>query len=500
MFNHIKKLAYATLSLVLAFFIITAVQNSCSKKEKEKQSVISSTLPEESQAVLKTIYNPSEKIPSPLFSLEEAFIKISEEAKPAVVNLSVVKKARSNFQMFKDESPSPFDDFFEDFFDNIPSKEYNQESLGSGVIIKKEGYILTNNHVIKGASSIKVTLLDGRSFGGKVIGTDPKTDLALIKVDVKNDLPVAKLGNSDEARIGSWAIAVGNPYGLEHTITVGVISAKGRSIGLADYEDFIQTDASINPGNSGGPLINIKGEVIGINTAIVVQAQGIGFAIPINIATKVIDSLIKHGKVTRAWLGLFIQDITSELAKLLGVAPKSGVLVSDIAKGSPAEKAGIKRKDIIKAINNKKVTTMRELQQEILKRNVNEVVTLSIIRDKELITIKVKLGELPDEPKVARGRDTHYWRGITVQRLTKEIAKYFNLEEEKGVIISNIKVNTPASKARLAEGDIIEEVKNKKIKNIEDFIEATKEIKSDEGALLTIKRESTTMYIAIEKE
>lgn len=486
----------ATLSLVLAFFILTAAQNSCSKKEKEKQSAISSTLPEESQAIL----NPLKKSPSPLFSLEEAFIKVSEEVKPAVVNLSVMKKVSSDFQMFQDKSYFPFDGFFEHFFDNIPPREYSQESLGSGVIIKKEGYILTNNHVIKGADSIKVTLLDGRSFEGKVIGTDPKTDLALLKVDVKNNLPVAKLATSDDARIGSWAIAIGNPYGLDHTITVGVVSAKGRSIGLATYEDFIQTDASINPGNSGGPLVNIKGEVIGINTAIVAQAQGIGFAIPINIAIKIIDSLIKHGKVTRAWLGLFIQDITPELAKLLEVSPKSGVLVSDIAKGSPAEEAGIKRKDIIKAIDNKKVTTMRELQQEVLERNVGEVVTLSIKRNKKLITIKVKLGELPDEPKVAQRKDTHYWRGITAQRLAKEITEHFNLKEEKGVIISDIKIGTPAYMAKLAEGDIIEEVKNRNIKDLEDFIEVTKEIKSNEEALLTIKRESTVIYIAIGKE
>ncbi|MDI6785610.1 MAG: Do family serine endopeptidase [bacterium] len=501
MLNYIKKIILVTLSLILAFFVITVIQNSFFKKEKGKLPNKTSVLNlRKSPAILKVNNELPKETLSSLSSLEEAFSKISEETKPAVVNLSVMKKIDSGFQMFRDKSYFPFDGFFEDFFDNIPSKKYNQESLGSGVIIKKEGYILTNDHVIKGADSIKVTLLDGRSFEGKVIGIDSKTDLALIKVDVKNNLPIAKIGDSDKAKIGSWVIAVGNPYGLEHTVTVGVISAKGRTIGLAEYEDFIQTDASINPGNSGGPLVNIKGEVIGINTAIVAQAQGIGFAIPINIAVKVIDSLIKHGKVTRAWLGIVIQDITPELSKLLGVSPKSGVLVSDLSKNSPAEKAGVQRKDIIKAINNKTVTSVRELQREVLKKNVEDVVTLSIMRNGKLMSIKIILKELPDEPKVAKRPDIYYWRGITAQKLTQEIAKHFNIKEGRGIIISNVKIDTPAYKASLIEGDIIEEIEKNKIMTIEDFIKVTKKIKPEEEALLLIKRESTTMYIAIGKE
>ncbi|MBU1782695.1 Do family serine endopeptidase [bacterium] len=492
MFNK-KNFSLTTVFTILAFLIIIVPQASGCKKREKTSSV-----------KLQPVQATSEiKTPSGLFSLEETFIRIAEEVKPVVVNLGVIKKVSGvdDLQAFKDHSLSHFDDLFEGFFDNLQPKEYNQESLGSGVIVREDGYILTNDHVIKGAASIKVTLFNRKNFEGQVIGSDPKTDLALIKIKADN-LPVAKLGNSDKAKIGSWAIAVGNPYGLEHTITVGVISAKGRVIGLADYEDFLQTDASINPGNSGGPLVNLKGEVIGINTAIYAQAQGIGFAIPINMANQVINSLIEHGKVSRAWLGVFIQDITPELAKLLGVASESGVLVSDVSKDSPAEKAGIKRKDIIKAIDNKEINSTKLLQREVLKKTIGSVIELSIIRDKKLMVVKVTLEELPEKPKAARSyqKNTYYWKGLTVQRLTEELSKHFGLEEEKGVIISQIKYGTPAHRAGLTEGDVIEKVNQKDIESLEDFIEVTKEIKEDQEVLLLVKRDSTTIFIGIGKK
>jgi Do/DeqQ family serine protease len=271
-----------------------------------------------------------------------------------------------------------------------------QSSLGSGVIIDKSGLILTNNHVIKDADEITVKFANKQEVKGKVVGTDPKTDLAVIRVSTKEDLPVATLGNSDALHVGEWAIAIGNPFGLDHTLTVGVISATGRSeVGIAAYENFIQTDASINPGNSGGPLLNIRGEVIGINTAIVASGQGIGFAIPVNMARKVMDDLVKKGRVTRGWLGVGIQPLTPELAKSFGVSAEEGILVNQVMPKGPAEAAGLKTGDLILSLDGKPVKDPRQLQRIIAEAEVGKSLELTILREKEKRTLKVQVGEMP---------------------------------------------------------------------------------------------------------
>jgi len=275
-------------------------------------------------------------------------------------------------------------------------RQRRQTSLGSGVIIDKGGLILTNNHVVKDADEISIKFANKQEVKGKVVGTDPKTDLAVIRASAKDDLPVALLGNSDTLRVGEWAIAIGNPFGLDHTLTVGVISATGRSeVGIAAYENFIQTDASINPGNSGGPLLNIRGEVVGINTAIVASGQGIGFAIPINMARKVMDDLVKRGKVTRGWLGVGIQPLTPELAKSFGVTAEEGVLVNQVMPKSPAESAGLKTGDLILGVNGKPVKDPRHLQRIIAETEIGQSIELTVMRDKARRTVKVQVGEMP---------------------------------------------------------------------------------------------------------
>ena len=329
---------------------------------------------------------------------DSPFVRVAERVTPSVVNISTVTsgKGRTPSEQFRPFGNDPFfRDFFDRFFEGMPHRR-QQTSLGSGLIIEKGGLILTNNHVVKDADEITVKFADKHEVKGKVVGTDPKTDLAVIRVSVKDDLPVAILGDSDVLRVGEWAIAIGNPFGLDHTLTVGVVSATGRSeVGIATYENFIQTDASINPGNSGGPLLNIKGEVIGINTAIVASGQGIGFAIPVNMARKVMGDLVKKGKVTRGWLGVGIQRLTPELAKSFGVNADDGVLVSQVMPKSPAETAGLKTGDLILSIDGKPVKEPRQLQTLIAEADIGKSLEFSILREKEKRTLKIQIGEMP---------------------------------------------------------------------------------------------------------
>jgi serine protease Do len=329
---------------------------------------------------------------------DSPFVRVAERVTPSVVNISTVTsgKGRTPSEQFRPFGNDPFfRDFFDRFFEGMPHRR-QQTSLGSGLIIDKGGLILTNNHVVKDADEITVKFADKHEVKGKVVGTDPKTDLAVIRVSAKDDLPVAILGDSDVLRVGEWAIAIGNPFGLDHTLTVGVVSATGRSeVGIATYENFIQTDASINPGNSGGPLLNIKGEVIGINTAIVASGQGIGFAIPVNMARKVMGDLVKKGKVTRGWLGVGIQRLTPELAKSFGVNVDDGVLVSQVMPKSPAEAAGLKTGDLILSIDGKPVKEPRQLQTLIAEADIGKSLEFSILREKEKRTLKIQIGEMP---------------------------------------------------------------------------------------------------------
>ena len=328
---------------------------------------------------------------------DNPFIQVAEQVTPSVVNISTVSsgKGRTPNELFRPFGNDPFfRDFFDRFFEGMPRRR-QQTSLGSGVIIDKSGLILTNNHVIKDADEITVRFSNKQEVKGKVVGTDAKTDLAVIRVGAKDELPVARLGNSEALRVGEWAIAIGNPFGLDHTLTVGVVSATGRSeVGIAAYENFIQTDASINPGNSGGPLLNVRGEVIGINTAIVASGQGIGFAIPINLARKVMDDLVKKGKVTRGWLGIGIQPLTPELAKSFGVSGE-GVLVNQVMPKSPAEAAGLKAGDLILSIDGKSIKDPRELTRLIADADIGKGLDLIVLREKEKRSVKVQVGEMP---------------------------------------------------------------------------------------------------------
>jgi len=328
---------------------------------------------------------------------DNPFVQVAEQATPFVVNISTVSsgKGRTPNELFRPFGNDPFSrDFFDRFFEGMPRRR-QQTSLGSGVIIDRSGLILTNNHVIKDADEITVRFSNKQEAKGKVVGTDAKTDLAVIRVTTKDELPVARLGNSEALRVGEWAIAIGNPFGLDHTLTVGVVSATGRSeVGIAAYENFIQTDAAINPGNSGGPLLNVRGEVIGINTAIVASGQGIGFAIPINLARKVMDDLVKKGRVTRGWLGVGIQPLTPELAKSFGVSGE-GVLVNQVMPKSPAEAAGLKAGDLILSIDGKSIKDPRELTRVIADADIGKTLELTVLREKEKRTVKVQVGEMP---------------------------------------------------------------------------------------------------------
>jgi serine protease Do len=329
---------------------------------------------------------------------ENPFVRVAALVTPSVVNISTVStgKGRPSSEFHSPFGNDPyFRDFFKDFLGEMPRRR-QQNSLGSGVIIDKSGLILTNNHVIKDADEITVKFSNNQELKGKVVGVDPKTDLAVIRVSDKEDLPVAAMGDSDSLRVGEWAIAIGNPFGLDHTLTVGVVSATGRSeVGIAAYENFIQTDASINPGNSGGPLLNIRGEVIGINTAIVASGQGIGFAIPVNMVRKVVDDLVKKGKVTRGWLGIGIQPLTPELAKSFGLQAEEGILINQVMPGSPAETAGLKAGDLVQSVDGKSIKETRQLQRVIAETDIGKTVEISILRGKEQRTLKVQVREMP---------------------------------------------------------------------------------------------------------
>ncbi|MEA3369581.1 MAG: DegQ family serine endoprotease [Candidatus Ratteibacteria bacterium] len=444
-------------------------------------------------------------------SLEESFIQIAEEVKPAVVNISTVQviKGRRMFRGSENDffKGSPFEDFFKDFFEfpRQPERGWKQKSLGSGIIIDKDGYILTNNHVVARAEEIKVVLVKNEEYDAKIIGRDPKTDLAVIKIESNKALPVAALGDSDNLRVGQWAIAIGNPFGLNRTVTVGVISATGRAeLGIATYENYIQTDASINRGNSGGPLLNIHGEVIGVNTAIVGGATGIGFAIPVNMAKEILGDLIDKGKVVRGWLGVIIQSITPDLKESFGLETEEGALVSDVLKDSPAEKAGIKRGDVIVTFGGQKVEDVRELQRTAAKAKVNEIIRLEIIRNKKPLSLEVKIGEMPRElPLEEEGKsvdEAELWLGIKVQEITPDLALQFNLSDRQGVIVTHVEFDSPAELAGIKARDIILEINGRGIKNPTDYDEAIKSFKKDAKVTVLIKRGVYTTFLVIKPE
>ena len=394
----------------------------------------------------------------------------------------------------------PFDQLRR-YFGQGGQREYKQHGLGSGVIVSPDGYILTNNHVVGNAEEIHVTLQDRREFTAKVIGKDAKTDLGLIKIDTKDALPVAPLGDSNTTDVGDWVIAIGNPFNVGMTVTAGIVSAKGRILG-GDYDDFIQTDASINPGNSGGPLINTKGEVIGINTAIYSRTganNGIGFAIPIDMARNVMDQLKAHGRVVRGWLGVEIQEVTPDLAQSFGLPKPEGALVASADKDGPAGKGGIERGDIVLSFNGHPVSDEHELPALVAQTPINQKVPVEVVRNGKHMTLDVTIGERK-EPQVASAKAETpggNW-GMQVGDITPEIAQQFHLEGTKGVVIQKVAPDSPSAEAGLQPGDVVMEVNHDKVGTVTDFVAKAKEAQTNKKpALLLVQRGGATLYTVI---
>jgi serine protease Do len=440
-------------------------------------------------------------------SLGQAFVEVAKKVQPAVVNITTEKTVNVRpWERFGDDffKGSPFEDFFKGFgfSPREKEKEYRQKqrSGGSGVIVDKEGYVLTNNHVIEGADKVKIRLNDGREFTATVKGQDKRTDLAVLQIKSK-DLPSAALGDSDKLEVGEWAIAIGSPFGLEHTVTVGVISAKGRSgLGTGTYEDFIQTDASINPGNSGGPLLNIDGEVIGINAMIIQPGTGIGFAIPINMAKEILNDLIKEGKVTRPWLGISAQDLTPEMMEHFKTKEKDGALVGQVYPGTGAEKAGLASGDIIKSVDDKPIKNVNELVREILKKKVGQKVKLSVIRDGKPMNLEVTTSTQPDRPEMAKESEMEDKLGAKVQELTPQLASQYGISGVKrGVVVIAVENGTLADDVGLQEGDVILEINRKKIESLKDFDKAVKDVNPDKGILFHVHRKGSSFYLTFKK-
>lgn len=436
------------------------------------------------------------------------FVEIAKKENPAVVHIGTSTKPKVQQQQphprgrqFGEkpfgQQQDPFRDFFEKFFG--PQRNVPKRSLGSGFIIDKEGHIFTNNHVVQGADEIKVTLENGDEYDAKIIGTDPKTDIALIKIETDKKLPVVDLGDSDRLQVGEWVMAIGNPFGLSHTVTVGVVSAMGRVIGSGPYDDYIQTDASINPGNSGGPLFNTKGEVIGINSAIYAGNTGgnigIGFAIPINIAKTILEDLKTKGAVTRGRLGVMIQKITPELAKSFNLSENEGALVGDVLKGSPAEKSGIERGDVIVEFDGQPVKTMEELPKIVAKTRPGSEVDVVVIREGKRKVIKTVIDVLEDAQESVAKKSEKI--GLRVQDITPELMQSLDLDSQEGVLVADVLFDSRASEAGIRRGDVISEINREKITNIHDFQEKMGVLKEEDTVLFLIKRGGSTIYVAV---
>lgn len=458
------------------------------------------------------------------YSLQESFVDVAEKVKPSVVNISTVYSYEvPEMEFFFGD---PFEDFFRDFFDfetpyrrRQPSKKYRQykaQGGGSGVIISPDGYILTNEHVIKDATEIKVILnTDGKDkeYLGKIVGKDSRTDIAVIKINAKN-LPYAKLGDSGKVRVGEWVIAIGSPFGLEQTVTVGIVSALRQSIKIEgrEYRDFIQTDAAINRGNSGGPLCNLEGEVIGINTAIYAPTgvfNGIGFAIPINRAKVILDDLIHKGKVTRGWLGIEIVSVDEVIAKQFGLKTKQGVLVNNVRKNTPAEKGGLKRGDIILEVKTKSKTSSinstTELQDIISSLPPKEKVQLKVFREKKEVWLDIVLGEMPqdigkEEEKEKQEEKNFSWMGYEFRELTSDYVEKFNLEISEGVVV--VKINTDDKNFEdvgLRVYDVIVAINQRQVRNTSELKKILDKVDLKEGVVFDIIREGRPMFISYSK-
>jgi serine protease Do len=432
-----------------------------------------------------------------------SFADLAEQLGPTVVNIQVTKVAPVGDFPGLPEFDGPSGEFFQRFFrDRIPQPQpHRMQGSGSGVIMSPDGYILSNNHVVEGSQEVTVTMANKQTYKAQVVGRDPKTDLAVLKINAKEALPVAAMGNSTDLRVGEWVVAIGNPFGLGHTVTAGIVSAKGRVIGAGPYDDFIQTDAPINPGNSGGPLFNMQGEMVGINTAIVASGQGIGFAIPVDLAKPLIPQLVSTGEVTRGYLGVSIQSVTPELAKAMKLEEHQGALVAEVTPGSPAAKAGIHQGDIIVGFNGETVKDSRDLPAVVAKTPVGEKATLTLRRDGNTQKVPVMVGRLPSE-KGAREESSHagqtQW-GLQLQDVTPQMARQRGLTEESGVMVVGVQPGSPAERAGVQRGDLIREVNRQPVQSMQDARDAIAKAETQDSLVLLVKRGQGSLFVAMAK-
>ncbi|HEY7712907.1 MAG TPA: DegQ family serine endoprotease [Candidatus Binatia bacterium] len=434
------------------------------------------------------------------------FVALSKKIKPIVVNISTTQVSEGRGQQefgspFGEEDP--FNDFWRRFFGGpLPRGPQRQRSLGSGFIIDGDGSILTNNHVVENASKIVVKLSDDQEYEAKVIGRDAKTDIAIIKINAKTQLSAATFGDSDALEVGEWVVAIGNPFGLDSTVTSGIVSAKGRHIGQGPYDNFIQTDASINPGNSGGPLINLRGEVIGINTAIFSRTGGnigIGFAIPINLVKELLPELRGKGKVVRGYLGVLIQKVTPEIAESLGMEKAYGALVANVSKGGPADQAGVKVGDVIIEFDGKEVKDSGDLPIIVARTPVNKKVRMKVLREKSEASLNVAVGELKDEEIVATAPEKGEL-GLTVQRLTPQMAESLGLEKAEGLVVTAVEPGSAADDAGIRRGDVIVEVDRKAVRSVDDYKKAVAGARQGRGILFLVRRGDSTLFLALKPQ
>jgi serine protease Do len=439
----------------------------------------------------ETVEAPVQEVPKDTLAAQQAFSNVVKKVTPAVVNISTVGKKKL-VRPFFESNP-----LFEEFFGERVQPQYRREtSLGSGFILNKDGYIVTNDHVVRDAETIQVKLSNESVYKGKVIGSDPKTDIAIIKINVKEPLPAAVLGDSDKLQVGQWAIAIGNPFGLDRTVTVGVVSATGRSnMGIETYEDFIQTDASINPGNSGGPLLNIYGEVIGINTAIVAAGQGIGFAIPINMAKQVINQLVSKGTVSRGYLGISIQTVTEEMARSFGLAKAYGALVNDVVANSPAAKAGIMQGDVITSFDGNTVKDVRQLQRLVAETPVGKKVPVELYRDGK--PVKVFVTTAPAESAPAQKAQPQEREAGALGLSVEELSPDMRARGVSGVVVTDLEPGGIAEDSGIQRGDIIVSVNQKKVRNLAEYQKAVRDASARGAVALLVRRGNASIYFAL---
>ena len=436
-------------------------------------------------------------VPAALPVPSGSFSQVAETVAPAVVNITTVTRGaagRTPIEEFFGE------EFFRRFFGEVPEREQVQKSLGSGVIVDPSGIVLTNAHVVERASEIEVVTADGKKHKAKVVGADRRTDLAVLKLQGGGPYPAATLGDSDKLKVGDWVLAIGSPFGLQQTVTAGIISAKGRSIGQGPFDDFLQTDAAINPGNSGGPLVNMSGEVVGINSAILSRSGGnvgIGFSIPVNMAKRIYTELHAKGKVTRGWLGVSIQPLTPELARGFGLKEPKGVLISDVVQDSPADRAGIAAGDIVTEFDKKKVETPQDLQKGVALTPPGKGVPLKVWRDKGEKTLEIKIGETPDDNVALKSTNkSKTLLGLEVRPITPDIARQLNLRGGDGVLVFSVEDESPAAEAGLQRGDVIREVNRQRVRSLQDFERVTKDIKEGDRITVLLQRGQQSLYVA----